>query len=82
MNDLLKKLYEEVVCYEPDVIKKNCHMDDEIKHIINEYAKKSPDLKSEEIQNAFFDVAFLAQKQGFMLGMECAVKLLSELLSE
>ena len=57
-------------------------MDDEIKHIINEYAKKSPDLKSEEIQNAFFDVAFIAQKQGFMLGMECAVKLLSELLSE
>ena len=49
MNDLLNKLYEEVVCYEPDVIKKNCHMDDEIKHIINEYAKKSPALKSEEI---------------------------------
>ena len=82
MNDLLKKLFEEIICYEPDVIKMNCHMDEEIKNIINEYAKESSELKSEEIQNAFFDVAFIAQKQGFMLGMKCAMKLLSELLSE
>lgn len=82
MNDLLKKLFEEIICYEPDVIKMNCYMDEEIKNIINEYAKESSELKSEEIQNAFFDVAFIAQKQGFMLGMKCAMKLLSELLSE
>lgn len=81
MKNLLNKIYEDVISNEPDVIKKNCRMDDEIKNIIKSHMKDADELP-EDIRDTYFDVAFLAQRQGFILGMRYAVKLLMELLSD
>lgn len=81
MKNLLNKFYEDVISNEPDVIKMNCRMDDEIKNIIKNRVPDSDKLP-EDIRDTYFDVAFLAQRQGFILGMRYAVKLLMELLSD
>lgn len=81
MKNLLNKIYEDVVSNEPDIIKLNCRMDDEIKNIIKSHMKDADELP-EDICDTYFDVAFLAQRQGFILGVKYAVKLLSELLSD
>ena len=36
MKNLLNKIYEDVVSNEPDIIKMNCRMDDEIKNDLKE----------------------------------------------
>ena len=81
MKNLLNKIYDDVISNEPDVIKKNCRMDDEIKNIIKSHMKDADELP-EDIRDTYFDVAFLAQRQGFILGMRYAVKLFMELLSD
>lgn len=81
MKNLLNKIYEDVISNEPDVIKMNCRMDDEIKNIIKSHIKDADELP-EDIRDTYFDVVFLAQRQGFILGVKYAVKLLSELLSD
>ena len=81
MKNLLNKIYEDVVSNEPGIIKMNCRMDDEIKNIIKSHIKDADELP-EDIRDTYFDVVFLAQRQGFILGVKYAVKLLSELLSD
>lgn len=81
MKNLLNKIYEDVVSNEADIIKMNCRMDDEIKNIIKSHIKDADELP-ESIRDTYFDIAFLAQRQGFILGMRYTVKLLMELLSD
>lgn len=81
MKNLLNKIYEDVISNEPDVINMNCRMDDEIKNIIQSHMKDADELP-ENVRDSYFDVAFLAQRQGFILGVKYAVKVLSELLSD
>ena len=77
MKSLLNEIYENIITNEEDVIKMNCKLDAEIQNIVKESKKDSVDM-----QDVYFNIAFLAQRQGFKLGVKYALKLLLELQSD
>ena len=77
MKSLLNEIYENIITNEEDVIKMNCKLDAEIQNIVKESQNDSVDM-----QDVYFDIAFLAQRQGFKLGIKYALKLLLELQSD
>lgn len=77
MKSLLNEIYENIITNEEDVIKMNCKLDAEIQNIVKESQNDSVDM-----QDVYFDIAFLAQRQGFKLGVKYALKLLLELQSD
>lgn len=77
MKSLLNEIYENIITNEEDVIKMNCKLDAEIQNIVKESQNDSVDM-----QDVYFDIAFLAQRQGFKSGVKYALKLLLELQSD
>lgn len=77
MKSLLNEIYENIITNEEDVIKMNCKLDAEIQNIVKESKKDSVDM-----QDVYFNIAFLAQRQGFKLGVKYALKLLLGLQSD
>ena len=59
----------------------NCELDAEINDMIHVYVQDA-DALSEDEQDVFYDVAYLAQRQGFLLGVRYAVKLFMEAMSD
>lgn len=49
MSDLLKKIYNEVLVYEQDVVKINLKVDQEINQLIASYTKQLSDDKTEKL---------------------------------
>lgn len=60
MKSLLNEIYENIITNEEDIIKMNCKLDAEIQNIVKESQNDSVDM-----QDVYFDIAFLAQRQGF-----------------
>lgn len=76
---LLMEIYDKVVQNEPDAIRLNHVMDEEIIQMMDSMKDKIAEQDQEEIRNRFFDVAFSAQRKGFLLGMQYAGKLYVEI---
>lgn len=49
MSDLLKKIYNEVLVYEQDVVKINLQVDQEFNQLIASYTKQLSDDKTEKL---------------------------------
>ena len=80
MSDLLRRFYEEVVLTEQATIEINRKLDDEVKHIMENYIKGST--ADEVTREMCFEIVSLAEREGFYMGLKHAVKVLLELLSE
>ena len=81
MKDLLSRIFEDIISNDSDVVKMNCKLDDEIKNIICAHGKDADALSEDEL-DAFSDVAYLAQRQGFIVGVRYAVKLFMGAMSD
>lgn len=82
MNELLKKIYENVIYYETDVLQTGRELDKEIENLINEYADQLDEEGMEIAKTLMYQTALLSEQTGFCLGVKYTVKLLIELLSE
>ena len=81
MKKLWSKIFTDIISNDPDVVKMNCELDAEINDMIHVYVQDA-DALSEDEQDVFYDVAYLAQRQGFLLGVRYAVKLFMEAMSD
>lgn len=49
MNELLKKIYNDVLVYEHDVVKTNRQVDEEINQLVEPYTKQISDNEMEKL---------------------------------
>ena len=81
MNELLKKIYKEVLVYEHDVVKTNKQVDEEINQLVEPYTKQLTDNEMEKLKEMLSMVGLTAEQAGFENGVRFAVKLLYSLLN-
>lgn len=80
MKDLLKKIYNDVLVYESDVVKINLQVDEEINQLVEPYTKQLSDEETEKLKEMLSIVGLTAEQAGFENGVRFAVKLLYSLL--
>lgn len=81
MNELFKKIYESVICYEEDVIQMGAELDKEIDSLISNCDASFDAEEIETIKTLMYQAILSAEQTGFYLGVKYAVKMLLELLS-
>lgn len=82
MNDLLRKIYEEVAIYSKEGYEMNHELENEVGNMITPYTMKLTGKEKEALEDVFFDVCAKGKSVGFSLGMKCCFKLFLELLSD
>lgn len=81
MNNLLKKIYNDVLVYESDIVKINKHVDEEINQLVKPYTKQLSDKEMEKLNDLLSVAVMTAEQAGFENGVRFAVKLLYSLLN-
>lgn len=82
MKDLLKKIYNDVLVYESDVVKINKQVDEEINRLVKPYTKQISDNEMEKLKEMLSMAVLTAEQAGFENGVRFAVKLLYSLLND
>ena len=82
MNELLKKIYEEVICYEEDMMAAGKEVEVEINKLIEPYTDQFDETTLETVKTLLYQTSFSAEQTGFWLGIKYTIKLLSEILSK
>lgn len=75
MNDLLKRIFTDVVSQEEDSIKADKYMDAEVQKIVDNYKEKLNADELEELRGLLYQVALIAKQEGFVLGMKYLFKI-------
>ncbi len=81
MNELLKKIYDNIIRYEKDAVEMDWRIEEEIKHLIQPYQNKLTADKLETLKDLLYGAALPAEREGFMLGVQYTLKILFTLLS-
>lgn len=76
MNDLLKKIYNNVLVYEKDTILLNTEIDNEINMLIKPYADTLNTDEIEQYKNILSSIALTAEQTGFELGVRFILSIL------
>ena len=82
MDELLRKIYDDVLCYEKDIANMNQIIESETTHIIEKYEGKLTDEEEEEEElfNLLDTAASFAGKEGFCMGVKYTLKSILTLL--
>lgn len=80
MNDLLLKIYENVIRYEKEAISMEKRITKEVDAICKPYKDKLSADALEELQDILFEIALSGEQEGFQLGVICLTRLLVEFL--
>ena len=81
MNELLEKIYENVISQEDDILE----MDKRITSCIEEYISHYDDISEkdkERIRDFVYYAVLISEKEAFRLGIKYAVKMLLSLLAD
>lgn len=81
MNNLLKKIYNDVLVYEHDVVKINLQVDEKIKQLVEPYTKQVSDEEMGKLKELLSNAVLTAEQAGFENGVRFAFKLLYSLLN-
>ena len=82
MNELLKKIYNEILVYEKDIVTTNKTVDDVISNQIKPYEKKLPENEYEELKGLVFSAISIAEQAGFENGLQFTIKMLHTLFND
>lgn len=80
MNELLKKIFDNVISYEDDTVEVDRQIDEKIHIIIDQYREKLTDIELEELSGHLYYIALLAEQEGFQLGIKYLLKIAISLL--
>lgn len=80
--ELLKKIYDEVLVYEKDIVNRNKNVDKTVKEWLKPYQKILSDHDYNEFSEMIFSVVSMAEQTGFENGVRFAVKMLYSLLND
>lgn len=80
MNNLLEKIYENVVRFEKEAINMEQRVSEKVIQLSKPYEENLTLEELEELQDLMFEIALIAEHEGFRLGVGFAFKLLHSLL--
>lgn len=81
MNELLRKIFDTIICYENQSIEVGQNIEKEIKNLIRPYQDTLTDDTQEELKNLLYGISSIAEREGFLLGIKYTLKTLIALLS-
>lgn len=81
MQDLIGKLYDKIVCTEDDCIELGKRLDDVVGETIAPLHESMSEDDVEAIKEMIYKVVYVAEKDGFRLGVHAMAKLRSEALN-
>ncbi len=79
MSELLMKFYQEVIQYENDSIEYGKQLDEEAIHLLEAYKEKFNDGEMEIIKELMYQLAYEAQRMGYVLGVKSVIHIYLEL---
>ena len=79
MNDLLKKIYSEILIYEEDIISINKSTDEKVAELTAPYQQKLSDDEMEQLKSLLYAISLSAEQTGFEVGVRFAVQQLIRL---
>lgn len=82
MNELLKRIFTDVISREDDSFATDKYIDSKVQEIVDNYAEKASDDELEELRSLLYQVALIAEQEGFLLGMKYLLKIGISLLSD
>ena len=81
MEQLLSEIYEKVV-YASDMYNElNQTFDEEVEALIQPLKDQISTEEADELRSLIYSASYVAEKQGFMMGVHVAVKFLTESLN-
>ena len=80
MEDLLVKIYQSVICNEKASIKMGKQYDEQIDKIIKKYKENTDTIDDDQIKARLYDVAYMTEQGGFILGACFMAKFLFEVM--
>lgn len=80
MDKILKKIYEDIIYYEKDVVQMDNKINMDIDEILESYQKELKQIDINIIKELLYKETFNAQREGFKLGMRYMLKLCLYLL--
>ena len=78
MHDVLKKLFDKVIFYEADCIKVGRKLDEEVNTNIEPLRESMSEKELETIRDMIFSASYIAEKNGFYLGIRTALTMFVE----
>lgn len=82
MKDLLMKIYNEIIQYEETSIELGKALDEEATKLLMSYKETFNDEDSETVKALMYNLAYEAQKTGFLLGVKTVFQILIEVLTK
>ena len=82
MKDLLKRIFADVISQEEDCVMTDKYIDTKVQLIVDNYKEKLGDDELEELRELLYQVALIAEKEGFVLGMKYLFKIVLSLLTD
>lgn len=82
MNELLRKIFDTIICYERQSVEMGQNIEKEIELLIQPYQGKLTDDTQEELKNLLYAISSVAEREGFLLGIKYTLKTLAALLSD
>lgn len=76
MNKLFKKIYQEVLVYEEDIVKGNHQVDKLLNDLTEPYKEQSTDDELEKLKELLSIMALTAEQTGFENGVKFTLKML------
>ena len=80
MNEILRKIYDNIICYEKETVEAGWRIDCEIKKLAHPYREKLGEDQMDGLESLLSQISLISQREGFEIGVRFAVKVLSELL--
>lgn len=82
MSELLKRIFTDVISRETDSFNTDKYIDSEIQEIMASYEELLNADELEELRSLLYQVALIAEKEGFVLGMRYLLKIVLSLLAD
>ena len=81
MDNILSKIYKEILVYDKDTVQLNKAMNEEVLSLLVEYKEQLTNIEQDTAKEILYAVVPIAEQTGFKIGMRFAWKLLLSLLS-
>ncbi len=82
MDDILSKIYKDILIYDKDTVQLNKAMNEEVLSLLVEYKEQLTNIEQDTAKEILYAVVPIAEQTGFKIGMRFAWKLLLSLLAD
>lgn len=82
MNDLLRKIYQEVILYEDYSLQLGKTLDEQTMLLLEPYRETFSSDNLETIRTLMYELAYEAEKMGYILGVKSVTQIITELYSK